>query len=131
MEAGYLACVHSYGKKTMTEFGVYYTSGNPVLFRIAEDISITDLKEKIRQVTTNERNIWEVCYRSPFLNKHGVVSYEEKELRCDNDVRQMFEIYLKFQTFTGPIELYVKFLRTTDEIIELCQTPSNDNCMQI
>jgi hypothetical protein len=48
----------------------------------------------------------------------------------DDDVRRMVEFFLKYQAFTGPIELYVKFLRSTDEILELCQTPSNDNCMQ-
>jgi hypothetical protein len=72
----------------------------------------------------------EVCYRSPFLSEHGVISYEEKTLIHDSDVRRMVENFLKFQTFTGPIELYVKFLRSVDEILELCQTPSYDNCMQ-
>jgi hypothetical protein len=38
MKAGYLAWVHSDGKKSMTEFGVYYTSGNPILFRISQKI---------------------------------------------------------------------------------------------
>jgi hypothetical protein len=124
MEAGYLVCVHSYGQKSVTEFGVYYISGNPILFRITEDISMTALKEKIRQVTMNPRNISEVCYRSHFLSENGVISYEEKTLIHDNDVRRMVENFLKFQTFTGPIELYVKFLRPVDEILELCQTPS-------
>jgi hypothetical protein len=130
MEAGYLACVHSDGKKAMTEFGVYYTSGNPILFRITEDSNITDLKEKIRQITMNRRIISEVCYRSPFLNENGVVSYEEKELCLDDDVREMVKNFIKYEAFTGPIELYVKFLRSTDEILELCQTPTYDNCMQ-
>jgi hypothetical protein len=92
MEAGYLACVHSDGKKSMTEFGVYYTSGNPILFRITEDIKITDLKEKIRQVTMNRRIINKVCYRSPFLNENGVVSYEEKNFV----LMMMYGEWLKF-----------------------------------
>jgi hypothetical protein len=124
MEAGYLVCVHSNGQKSVTEFGIFYTSGNPILSRITEEITITALKEKISQVTMNPRNISEVCYRSPFLSENGVISYEEKTLIHDNDVRRMVEIFLKFQTFTGPIELYVKFLRSVDEILELCQTPS-------
>jgi hypothetical protein len=35
----------------------------------------------------------------------------------------MVENFLKYQAFTGPIELFVKFISSTDEILELCQTP--------
>jgi hypothetical protein len=82
------------------------------------------LKEKIRQITMNRGIISELCYWSPFLNENGVVSYGEIKLCLDDDVREMVENFLKYQAFTGPIELFVKFLRSTDEILELCQTPN-------
>jgi hypothetical protein len=47
----------------------------------------------------------------------------------DDHVREMFGNFLKYQAFTGPIELNVKFLRSTYEILELCQTPTYDNFM--
>jgi hypothetical protein len=78
----------------------------------------------------NRGIISELCYRSPFLNENGVVSYGEIKLCLDDDVREMVEIFLKYQAFTGPIEWFVKFLRSTDEIFSSVKHQTYDNCMQ-
>jgi hypothetical protein len=123
MEEGNLAFVHSNGKKSLTVSGVYYSCPNPMSFRIKENISLEELKEKIRQVTMNPTNGVELFYRSPYLDQNGVVMYEEKILECNANVNKMFETFCKFRN-AGPIELYATFSRSVEEILSLLEPPT-------
>jgi hypothetical protein len=123
MEEGNLAFVHSNGEKSITVSGVYYSCPNPISFRIKENISFQELKEKIRQVTINSRNIFELFYRSPYLDKNGVLMYGDKLLLCNDDVNKMFMTFFKFRN-AGPIELYATFSRSVEEILSLLEPPT-------
>lgn len=120
---GHLAFVHHDGKKSITDIGVYYTCINPKSFRFKEDFSLRKLKEIICELTMSQAEVYQLCYRSPYLNETGVLNYKEELLLYDADVRQVFATFVNFKQ-AGPIEFYATFTRSVDEIMSLLVPPT-------
>lgn len=88
-----------------------------------ENFGFDDIQTQIRHVTEFEREIVALRYRKSYINSNGMLLYEEIRICNDEDVREMFDNYLNFINL-GPLELYVSFSRTVDEIVSLCKNPN-------
>lgn len=96
---------------------------DPISVRLMENFGFNDIQTQIRHVTKFEREIVTLRYWKPYINSNDMLLYEEIWICNDGDVREMFDSYLNFINL-GPLELYVSFRRTVDEIVSLCKKPN-------
>jgi len=108
---------------------IYYNGGTPPhLFRIRNDVTLSELKDELDQINRqlnhrDTRRVVGVNYRCPLSNSTGSLRFSRMKLTNDDNVRTMFFV---FQHNTrGPIELDASLVRSAEQILKSLHRPRN------
>ena len=120
-----MAVVYYDGRITTNATGVLFESDAPIFFRMKSTVTIDELKRDLqRKVGDGSRQVAEINYRCPSLQDGGSVYYTNMTLVDDDDIQIIWNGFGVYAS-NGPIELFVKFVRSTDEIIACLHAPEN------
>lgn len=119
-----MTIVYYAGKITTADAdGVKFECYDPKIFRIKEDVTIEELRQKIHEkIRPGSRRISEIYYRCPVTVASGRVQYWLMQLQNGGDIARMFAAFSDHASY-GPIELYAQLARSTDEILSLLRQP--------
>ncbi|KAL5194329.1 hypothetical protein HKD37_20G056425 [Glycine soja] len=87
----------------------------PKFITISKYMSLDALRKTVMKV---RRTLLDLFYSQPIYVDDDCVEYECMELKCDDDVDEIFFIFSEFSS-KGPIELNATFDRSPDEILVL------------
>jgi len=102
---------------------IYYNRGKlPHLFRIRNDVTLSELKDQLNQINRqlNHRDTRRVVgaeYRCPLSDSAGSPWFNRMKLTNEDDVRTMFSIFGQHNS-RWPIELDASLVRSVEQIMK-------------
>ncbi len=118
-----MTIVYYAGKITTDADGVKFECYDPKIFRIKEDETIEELRQKIHEkIRPGSRRVSEIYYRCPVTVASDRVQYWLMQLLNGGDIARMFVAYSDHASY-GPIELYAQLARSTNEILSNLRQP--------
>jgi len=109
---------------------VYYNGGTPPhLFRIHNDVTLSELKDELDQINLqlnhkDTRRVVDVKYRCSLSDSDGSLCFSRMKLTNNDDVRTMFSVFGQHST-RGPIELDALLVRSAEQILKSLHRPRN------
>ncbi|XP_045796116.1 uncharacterized protein LOC123890528 [Trifolium pratense] len=108
---------------------VYFNGGNTNLFRIHEQVSLSDLKQQLTQINRrlnfrDPRTVTDVEYRRPSrISNNGTMLFTHVKLHNNDDVRTMFSVFSEYRSYV-PIELDAELVRSVENILSCMIRPT-------
>jgi len=109
---------------------VYYNGGTPPhLFRIRNDVTLSELKDELDQINRqlnhrHTRRVVGVEYRCPLFDSAETLCFSRMKRTNDDDVRTMFSVFDQHNT-RGLIELDTSLVRSTEQILKSLHRHNN------
>ncbi|XP_058741641.1 uncharacterized protein LOC131614028 [Vicia villosa] len=113
----------------MVDTIVYYTgTKDPMKLPIPEDCErLEALKSLVNEALpeTDNRLVSKISYRENWsIDVDGRISYNVVELKCDNDMKDMWKSHRRKIT-KGPIEFEVNLTRSAEDVLKMLVRPES------